>query len=569
MDKIIKKPWLGAYGDAKESLEYFDGSISKMVEHAASLYPKLYAYEFMGKKVKYKTFAEEIGKAAKALIYLGVKQNDRVTIAMPNSPQGIIMFYAINKIGAVANMIHPLSSEKEIEFYLNFSKSTALLILDSFYGKIQNIRQNLKYLKYTIVASVRDGLPNWKKPLYDLTLGRKIKPIGKDEPIIYWNEFYNNHKWIKGYSWPNINSDEICAILYSGGTTGTNKGILLTNLNFNALSSQILEMNKSFVPGDVFLAVMPIFHGFGLGIAIHTMLSQGGLCALVPRFTAKSYSKLIKSSHPNYIAGVPSLFEAMMRTKYLQKANLSSLKGVYSGGDSLSIELKKRFDEFLHKHGCKINVREGYGTTECVTASCLTPVVKEKEGSIGVPLPDMVYKICKPETTDEVPYLEHGEICLAGPTVMKGYLDNEKETNDTLKIHDDGLTYVHTGDIGYMDEEGFVYFVQRLKRMIISNGYNIYPSQIENIIDSHESVQMSCVIGVKDPVKMQKVKAYVMLKNGYEKSEKTKQEILEYLKKHVAKYALPYDIEFKDEFPKTLVGKIAYRELEKEANEEL
>lgn len=569
MGHTINKPWLVAYGDTKESLQYFDGSICKMVEHAASLYPNYYAYEFMGKKVKYKTFVEEIENAAKALIYLGVKPGDKVTIAMPNSPQGIILFYAINKIGAVANMIHPLSSEKEIEFYLNFSKSTALLILDSFYQKIQTIRPNLKYLKYTIVASIKDGLPSFKKPLYDLTLGRKIKPIDKNEPIVYWKDFYNNHKWIKGYSWPKIKSDEICAILYSGGTTGTNKGILLTNLNFNALSSQILEMNKSFVPGDVFLAVMPIFHGFGLGIAIHTMLSQGGMCALVPRFTAKSYSKLIKSSHPNFIAGVPSLFESMMRTKYLQKSNLSSLKGVYSGGDSLSIELKKRFDKFLHEHGCKINVREGYGTTECVTASCLTPVVKEKEGSIGVPLPDMVYKICKPETIDEVPYMEHGEICLAGPTVMKGYLDNEKETNDTLKVHEDGLTYVHTGDIGYMDEEGFIYFVQRLKRMIISNGYNIYPSQIENVIDAHEAVQMSCVIGVKDPIKMQKVKAYVMLKKGYEKSEQTKQDVFEYLKKNIAKYAMPYDIEFKDEFPKTLVGKIAYRELEKEANEGL
>lgn len=568
MDNIYK-PWLMAYGDARESLDYFNGSYSEMVERAADKYPLFYAYEFMGKKVTYATFKTQIYETALALINLGVKKGDRVTIAMPNSPQGIMMFYAINKIGAVANMIHPLSSEGEIEFYLNFSKSTALLILDSFYKKIQHIRPRLKYLKYTIVASVRDGLPVYKKPLYDLTLGRKVPKIDKNEPIIYWNQFYKGHKNIGGYSFPKMGNNDVAAILYSGGTTGTNKGILLTNLNFNALSDQILEMNKSYKPGDVFLAVMPIFHGFGLGIAIHTMLSQGGLCALVPRFTAKSYSKLIKSSHPNFIAGVPSLFEAMMRTKYLQKANLSSLKGVYSGGDSLSIELKKRFDKFLHEHGCKVNVREGYGTTECVTASCLTPVVKEKEGSIGVPLPDMVYRICKPNTDEELPFMEQGEICIAGPTVMQGYLDNPKETAETLKVHKDGLTYVHTGDIGYMDSEGFVYFVQRLKRMIITNGYNVYPSQIENIIDGHEAVQMSCVIGVKDPMKMQKVKAYVMLKKGYQPNDETKESIMTYLKKNVAKYALPYEIEFKDEFPKTLVGKVAYRILEEEANKNL
>lgn len=563
-----QKPWLSSYGDARESLTYFDGSISEMVEKAASKYPHVIAYEFMGKKVDYKTFIKQINKTALALTNLGIKKGDKVTIAMPNSPQGIMTFYAINKLGAIANMIHPLSSEGEIEFFLNFSKSRAILILDSFYGKLKNIRPRLKYLEFSIVASIRDALPKLKKPFYDLTLGKKVPSIGKDEPVIFWNDFIDGAKNIGGVGWPKMSKDDVAAILYSGGTTGTNKGILLSNLNFNALSDQIIEMNKAFKPGDVFLAVMPIFHGFGLGIAIHTMLSQGGTCALVPRFTPDSYSKLIKREHPNFIAGVPSLFNAMMATKYMQKANLSSLKGVYSGGDSLSIEIKRRLDKFLHEHGCKVNVREGYGTTECVTASCLTPVVKEIEGSIGVPLPDMIYKICKPGTTEEVPYLEHGEICLSGPTVMKGYLDNLEETEQTLVKHEDGNIYVHTGDIGYMNEEGFVFFVQRLKRMIVSNGYNIYPSQIENILDSHPAVEMSCVIGVKDPIKVQKVKAYVMLKSGHLANEDMKKDILEFLKKSVAKYALPYDIEFKDELPKTLVGKVAYRVLEQEANKE-
>lgn len=563
MSKIYK-PWIKAYGDSRDTLTYFEGSYCDMVEFIADKYPNVIAYEFMGKKVKYKDFKKEIYEAAYALANLGIKQGDKVTIAMPNCPMGIIVFYALNKIGAISNMIHPLSSQGEYEFYLNFSKSKALLCLDQFYGKVKAVRPNLKYLEYVIVSSIKDGLPSFMKLPYDLTLGRKIKKIDKSEDIIRYKDFIKGAKNVGGYIFPKLNSDDVGTILYSGGTTGTNKGILLTNKNFNALSQQIVEVVKDYEIGDVFLAVMPIFHGFGLGIAIHTMLSNGGTVVLVPRFTADSYAKLIKKTHPNFIAGVPSLYEAMLRTKSMQEADLSCLKGIFSGGDSLSVELKKKLDNFLSSHKSKVTVKEGYGMTECVTASCLTPMFKEKEGSIGIPLPDMIYKICKPGTDEELPFYEQGEICIAGPTVMKGYLDNEKETQETLKKHRDGLTYIHSGDIGYMDEEGYIYFVQRLKRMIISNGYNIYPSQIENIIDKNELVSMSCVIGVKDPIKMQKVKAFIMLKNGVEKSEKTKQEIMEYLRKYIAKYAMPYDIEFRDELPKTLVGKVAYRILEEE-----
>lgn len=245
-------------------------------------------------------------------------------------------------------------------------------------------------------------------------------------------------------------------------------------------------------------------------------------------------------------------------------ADLSCLKGVFSGGDSLSVELKKRFDKWLADHGATIKVREGYGTTECVTASCLTPMHLYKEGSIGQPFPDTYYKIVDVGTNIEVPYGQEGEICISGPSVMLGYLDQPEETANTLRKHGDGRIWLHTGDLGIMDEEGFIYFKQRIKRMIITSGYNVYPSQLENILDGFESVQMSCVIGVPDPYKMQKIKAFVTLKAGYEPTEETKQSILAYCKKHIAKYAMPYDIEFRDSLPKTLVGKVAYRVLEEE-----
>ena len=297
------------------------------------------------------------------------------------------------------------------------------------------------------------------------------------------------------------------------------------------------------------------------------MMLAGGQSVLVPRFNVKDYAGLIKKQKPNYIAGVPTLFEALVRTNYLEGVKLDFLMGVFSGGDTLSIELKKKVDKFLEEHGATIRIREGYGTTECVTASCLTPYNIEKEGSIGLPYPDTFYKIVKPGTSEEIPYGEDGEICISGPSVMKGYLNREEENANTLKVHEDGRVWLHTGDLGNMDEDGFVFFKQRIKRMIITSGYNVYPSQIENIIESHEAVQLSCVIGVRDPIKMQKVKAFVVLKEGFDASNDTKESIMAHCKKNIAKYAIPYDIEFRDELPKTRVGKIAYTELEKEEAE--
>ena len=320
-------------------------------------------------------------------------------------------------------------------------------------------------------------------------------------------------------------------------------------------------MSHETIRHSKMLAAMPVFHGFGLGVCIHTMMVAGGTSLLVPRFNAKSYAKLIKDNRPNFIAGVPTLFEAIATNHYLDGVDLSCLRGVFSGGDSLSIELKKKFDKFLADHHATIRVREGYGTTECVTASCLTPYNKEKEGSIGLPYPDTYYQICNPETGEELPYGEEGEICLTGPSVMLGYIGHEEENANTLRQHADGHTWLHTGDLGKMDEEGFIYFRQRMKRMIITSGYNVYPSQIENILDAHPAVRMSCVIGVPDPYKMQRVKAFVVLENGYSDTPALREELMQHCREHVARYALPSEIEIRSEFPKTLVGKIAYTKL--------
>ena len=561
---IVKTPWKDYMGEVPMHLDYFDGSMFEAVENIAKKYPNSIAFNFMGRATTYRAMVREIENCARALKTIGVREGDRVTIAMPNCPQAIYMFYAVNLVGGVANMIHPLSAEKEIEFYLNESESVAAITLDQFYHKFENIREKTKVVNI-IIASVKDALSKPIKAGYMLTEGRKIAKIPEDAPVIMWKDFmrlsracfYKTYKVKRG-------ADDPAVILYSGGTTGTTKGIVLTNLNFNALAAQITATNPMFRPGDKMLAAMPLFHGFGLGVCVHSMLANGGRCILIPRFTAKSYAKQIVKYRCNFIAGVPTLYEALLRLPSMEGANLSSLKGVFSGGDSLSVELKKKFDKFLYDHHATIQVREGYGTTETVTACCLTPTHMAKEGSIGLPFPDTYIKIVEPGTDNELPYGEEGEILLAGPTVMQEYMKHPYETEQTLRKHDDGFTWVYTGDLGTMDEQGFIYFRGRAKRMIISSGYNVYPGQLENILDAHESVQMSCVIGVPDPYKMQKVKAFIKLNPGAAATEETKQNILAYCAKHVAKYAMPYDVEFREELPKTLVGKVAYRALEEE-----
>ena len=558
-----KTPWKGHTEDIPLHLEYFEGSMFEAIELQAKAHPNHVAFDFMGRPTTYKSMIDHIEQCAKSLKTIGVREGDKVTIAMPNCPQALYMLYAVNLVGAIANMIHPLSAEKEIEHYLNFSESVTAITLDQFYGKFERIRKNTKVVNI-IIASIKDELSKPVKAGYMLTAGRKVEKIPKDAPVIRWKEFvrlsracFYNYKVKKG-------KDDTAVILYSGGTTGTTKGIALTNGNFNALSAQIVATNPMYRTGDKMLAAMPLFHGFGLGVCIHSMLAQGGRCILIPRFTPKSYAKQMVKYKCNFIAGVPTLYEALLRLKTMDGADLSCLKGVFSGGDSLSIELKKKLDKFLYDHNAKIQVREGYGTTETVTACCLTPPHMFKEGSIGVPFPDTYIKIVKPNTDEELPYGEEGEILLAGPTVMKEYINNPEETAQTLRTHADGLTWVYTGDLGTMDTEGFVFFKGRAKRMIISSGYNIYPGQLENILDAHEFVQMSCVIGVPDPYKMQKVKAFVKLSDKAKPSDETKQILMDYCREHIAKYAMPYDIEFRADMPKTLVGKVAYRQLEEE-----
>ena len=538
------------------------------VEAAKNTYPNAIAYDFQGKLTSYTEFVNLIEKAAKGLLHEGIKKGDRVTICMPNTPQGIICLYALNRIGAIANMVHPLSAEKNITFYVDFSKSKMILTLDMFYEKVKCAVNASEGKPRIIVARIQDELPFPLNTIYRFAKNSKNMKFPDRECDILWTDMLKDGA---GEPLPPVDykEGETAVILYSGGTSGKQKGICLSDKNFNALGMQISEIcGVNLNDKCKFLSVMPIFHGFGLGIGIHTILVNGARCILVPQFTIDSYAKTVIKKKPNFIAGVPTLYQALFETDRFNGKDLSFLVGVFSGGDALSPELKKRADKFLKEHNADIQIREGYGLTECVTASCVTPFDKAKLGSIGLPLRDMQYKIVEPNTFNEKSVGEDGEIILTGPTLMSEYLDNEEETAEALRQDQNGTTWLFTGDMGYMDEEGFVYFKQRIKRMIITSGYNVYPSRIEDIIDKCPDVNYCCVIGVKDVYKMQKIRAYVVLNDGVEPTEEEKQKIKDFCKPYLDRYEWPKDIEFRSELPKTLVGKVAYHTLEEEAEQD-
>lgn len=563
--KEVRQPWYDFYGKQTPHLDYPDYSMYELIHQTALKYPNYIAIEYYKNKATYKEFMRLIDKYAKSLKALGVQTGDVITICMPNTPSSIYMFYAINKIGAIANMVHPMSSEKEIELYLNMTKSKYILIIDAVYKKIDNIVKNTNVEKI-IISFPNDDMKVVMSSLYWFMKGRKNKVKTNDNTITL-KQFLDLGINYKEETYVERKGNDVAVILYSGGTTGEPKGIMLSNLNFNAVAYQAEFMCDPASAGDSILSIMPIFHAFGLGVCVHTILYIGMKCILIPSFSPKKFGSMIKYYRPNFLVGVPTLFEALLKTKRMGKKDLSSLTCIISGGDSLSPSLKKKVDEYLNEHGCKTKVREGYGLTESTGPSCLCPSLFYKEGTIGIPFPDTIYKIIRVGTHDEADILEDGEICISGPTIMLGYLNDEKETMNAIRMHEDGKYYLHTGDIGCMDKDGFIFFKYRLKRMIVSSGYNIYPSYIENVIDAHPAVLTSTVIGIDHPYKVQVAKAYIVLKEGYKPTHEIKKSIKEHCIKNLAKYSIPYEFEYRDNLPRTKVGKVDYKNLlEEEKN---
>ena len=563
-------PWLNHYGDVAKHIDYPEDTLYQTVAKTSAKFPEKYAYEFMGSWVKYKKFIKDIDHFALCLKKLDVNQGDHVLICMPNCPQAITAFYAINKIGAVAVMIHPLSAKGEVAFFVDNSDCKVAITLDMFYLNFPEITPESK-LRNLIVSSMTDALPFVKGFIYKHFLdGKKDPKVDRSKPgIVVWSDLVKSD--VSGIQEPVSTKScyDDAVMLYTGGTTGVSKGAMLSSMNFTSTALGMVELSQVLGEGELMMAVMPIFHGFGLCACVHLPFSIGITCSLVPRFTPDSYSKLIVKMRPAYIAGVPTLYEHMIRSKWLQDADLSCLKGIFCGGDTLPIEAKERMDKFLADHKCETFVREGFGCTECLTATTITPKDEQRPGSTGIPMPNVMYKIVVPDTDERVPYDVDGEICIHAPAVMNGYYKNPEETARALRKHSDGLVWLHTGDIGSMDPDGFIYFKQRMKRMIITSGYNVYPSQVENILNYHPNVESSCVIGVPDELRGSRIRAYIVLKDGVIEDEDTVNMLKAYCKENIAKYAVPREYRFIDALPRTKVSKVDYRALERMAEEEL
>lgn len=559
-----ERPWLKFYDDENipNNIEYPDCSMVDMVMQSAEKWPDNIAYSYYGHKVTYKNFVKKIEKAARALKNYGVKEGDRVTICMPNTPEGITMVYAVNMVGAVCNMVHPLSSEKELEYYIKVAESKYVLVIDAVFDKIYKLRDTAQ-LERIIVVRPSDGLGFLKKKLYNTLHVKKVRLPSNDSRVVLWEDFIANSYFYQGNYYEERSGEDPAVIMYSGGTTGAPKAVLLSNSNINTESICDGNMIRQIVPGATVLSILPLFHCFGLGVCIHTPLCKGMGCILIPAFSHKQFADIIKKNEPNFIVGVPTLFEALVNTK-LKQDDLKSVTAVICGGDALTQTLRDKVNNYLKAHGSNAKIRVGYGLTEGSGAVCLSPENSFSDGIIGVPLPDTDIKIVKNNTFDQAKIGEEGEICVSGPLVMMGYLGDDAETAQTLRLHPDGKIWLHTGDLGSLREDGMFYFEQRVKRIIISSGYNIYPTHLESIINSHEGVLTSIVIGVDHHYKGQVPKAFVVLKPGYKPGKRIEKEIRELLERNVPIYALPASYEFRDELPKTLVGKVAFKKLEKE-----
>ena len=558
------RPWLKFYEEEgiSNTVDYPDCSIVDMIIQSAEKWPDNVAYYYYGHKVTYKNFVKKIESAARALKNYGVKEGDRVTICMPNTPEGITMVYAVNMVGAICNMVHPLSSEKELEYYIKVAESKYVMVFDAVFDKIYRVRDTAQ-LERIIVVRPSDGLGFLKQKMYRLLHVKKVKLPANDNRVVLWEDFIANSYFYQGNCHEERGGEDPAVIMYSGGTTGAPKPVLLSNLNINAESLCDASMIRQIVPGATVLSILPIFHCFGLGICIHTPLCRGMGCILIPAFSHKQFADIIKKNEPNFIVGVPTLFEALINTK-LKRDDLKSVSAVICGGDALNQTLRDKVNNYLEAHGSKAKIRVGYGLTEGSGAVCLSPENSFKDSIIGMPLPDVDIKIVKNGTFDEQAVGEEGEICISGPLIMMGYLGDDAETAQALHLHKDGKLWLHTGDLGLLGEDGLFYFAQRLKRIIISSGYNIYPTHLESIINSHEAVLTSTVIGVDHPYKGQVPKAFVVLKPGYKPSKRLEKEIRELLERNVPIYALPTAYEFRDKLPKTLVGKVAFKKLEAE-----
>lgn len=544
-----------------------DMSMFGLLKMMAEKQPDSMAYEYFGTKCTYRNLVEKIKEISGAYYSLGVRKGDIVTIIMPNTPEAVISIYALNRIGAVANILHPLSAQEEIMNHINRVGSKVVLCVNICAEKMAAIIDKTP-VKKAIIASPGDSMPAIMKTLYALKCIKNFKYDKSDERYIAWSDFAKKAKTVAEYVSKGDDNQKVAIILHSGGTTGTPKDIMLSNSNFNAFGVQAVLTLRDVKAGDKILAILPIFHGFGLGVCVHVSFCFGACSVLIPQFNAKQFASILKKHKPTMIFGVPTLYDALLKAKGTDKLDYSFLKYVVSGGDILPEKLEKSVNEFLAAHNSTVKICEGYGMTEGLAALCLSVGENYKSRTIGKPLIGTEMCIVEPGTTNVLPANEDGELCISGPTIMIGYRNNPEETANALRVHADGKTWLHTGDMAMIDEDGFVHYKLRIKRMMITSGFNVYPTQIESVVEELDFVDKCVVVSVPHQYKKEVAKAYIVLKNGKEKSDATKEEIRAHCKKKLMHYSVPYIYEFVDLLPKTAYNKIDFMKLQRESERE-
>ena len=550
------KPWLKYYDRMPEHLDYYNGSMYDAVFDISLKYPDYPALEYFDKVYTYKELIDNIDKAAVALNQINVVENECVTICMPNVPEAIFVIYAVNKIGAICNIIHPLSKQEDIKKAMDEVNSTVLFTTDATYQQVKDLD-----IKTVIACNVSNSMPALLRFLYNTKNKKNMK---YKEGIMQWKEFERLGNSVVN-THVNRSQNDPAVIIYSGGTTGKTKGIVLSNLCFNSISKQCEYVCKEAKAGYSILSALPIFHGFGLCVCIHVPLSIGLKCILIPKISMSKMNKTIKNKKPNLLPVIPSMLNCIINNKKLGPKSFESVKVILSGGDYLSSDLRDKVEEYFRSCGSIAKIQVGYGLSEAtafISATCES--VKDRD-NIGIANPDNIIKIFEPYTDIEKGYDEVGEICVKGPSVMLGYVNQDSETENVLRKHYDGDVWLHTGDLGYLNKDGVLHYSSRLKRMIISSGYNIYPLELEEIISKCKYVDSCIVVGIKHKIKQEVAKAVIVLKKEYEPTYKIKEEIKKYCEEHIVKYAIPYEYEFRNSLPITKIGKINYRELQKSA----
>ena len=564
--KKLTGPWEKYYTEEELNYQIPDITLYDQVKASFEKYPNNVAISYMGKKIKYKSLIKKIDTCAKGFNDLGIKKGDIVTILLPNVPEALISLYALNKIGALANMTHPLSAEEEIKETLLSTQSKFLIIYDAQYDKIKNFIKELDMEK-VIFVSPGDSLNIIKNVAYDLSQLTKFKHHPRHYLFDDWTKFFFKSKFKKDFTPVKLGKNTPAVILHSGGTSGKPKNVVIQNKSFiYAAKGEEIDLIQ-LTSGDSALAIMPNFHGFGLSVLMHTPLALGCSTILVPKFNAKKFDVLFNETKPTCVLGVPTLFEALINSHNVKNLDLSFLKYVISGGDLLPKHLEDRINDYLKAHNSKAHITQGYGLSEALACVTMAHDHVNKSGSVGIPLAGNHVKIIDPATRKTVPYGETGEIVIHSKGLMMGYLNEESETNDALQVHDDGHVWLHTGDLGYMDEDGFIFYKGRIKRMIITSGYNVYPSHIEEILEAHPAVFQCSVVGVPHPYKQEVPKAFIVLNEGYH-GLFIKNELKVYCKKKLAKYMVPAEIVIRKRLPKTKLGKVDFKKLQEDNGED-